>query len=314
MGTGLSAELPAKRKAPDARAIAEGALLGDLTVMLVLIALYVPYAGPALATISPIPFVLLIIRRGWRVSLEATIVACMLIGFLTGPFSAFAVVVLMVRAAALGLGLRRGWRVRNTILGGTMLMWVFVWLGVTGVALAFPSWRAATEQGLALTYHQLAGLTQLVLTLARQHALWLRLQPHSEDFLRLFLRYWLYVLPLLVWPVLLVLVTAEYVILELILPRFGITPPPFRLPWIHPPAPSGKERGSRPGSRLALLLKEQRAAVEQRRGARTSGRRETEHGAGAPPVDAAPAERRGAIEGRIGAGARPLPAEETVRD
>ena len=40
-------------------------------VLIVLISLYVPYAGPAMATISPVPFLLLLVRRGWRVAIES---------------------------------------------------------------------------------------------------------------------------------------------------------------------------------------------------------------------------------------------------
>src|SRR5947209_15233489 len=76
----------ARREAPNAHAIAEGALFADLTVLIVLVGLYVPYASAAMAAISPVPLLLLTIRRGWRVSTEATIVACLLVGFLAGPF------------------------------------------------------------------------------------------------------------------------------------------------------------------------------------------------------------------------------------
>ena len=128
-----------KGAAPDARAIAEGALLADLAVMTVLIAFYIPYAGAALATVSPIPLLLLILRRGWRVGVESAVVACLLVSFLTGPFSASTVVIFSLRAAALAIGLRRGWRVGRTIWVGTTFLWLVVCAGVTAAALAIPA-------------------------------------------------------------------------------------------------------------------------------------------------------------------------------
>lgn len=228
----LTVQQATRRSAPGARAIAEGALLADLTVMVVLIGLYLPYAGPAMAAISPLPLLLLVLRQGWRVAIQAFFATCLLVTFLTGPFTTFAVLTIALRAFALGIGLRKGWPAGKTIFAGALFLWAIVWAGVTGAALLFPSWRAATEQGIAFTYKQITGIAGIVLRLFGQKDLWHRLSPHLSDFLAWFLAHWLLLLPLAVWPLLVVAVGAEYIIVELLLPRFGFTPPPLHLPLL----------------------------------------------------------------------------------
>jgi uncharacterized protein YybS (DUF2232 family) len=235
------------RRTPDARGIAEGALIADLTVLVVLMGLYVPYASAVLAAFASIPLLLLIIRRGWRVSVEATVVACLLVGFLTGPLSAVAVLAVAARAAALGIGLRRFWPVPKTVLVGTTFLWGVLWSGVTMVALAFPAWRAGTEQGITLTYHELTALAGLAMKLVGFGRQWAHLLPQLNDGFAWLLGHWLMLLPAVIWPVLLIMVGAEYVIAEAVLPRFGIEPPPFYLPLVG-------AASDRMGSAFALTL------------------------------------------------------------
>jgi hypothetical protein len=261
----------ARRTAPGGRAIAEGALLADLTVLVVLAGLYVPYASAILAAVAPIPLLLLVLRQGWRVSIQAFITASLLITFLTGPFTSFAVFTIAVRAFAIGIGLRNGWPVRKTLLAGTAFMWIIVWVGVTLAALAFPSWRAATEEGIAFTFRQGTAVLGVSLRVIGQGALWHRLNPRLDEFLAWFLKYWLLMLPLLVWPILWVACTAEYMIVEMIVPHFGIHPAPLRLPLLGSRADHGVRRPSRVRRRLEVVLRsrlQQRQATELRRSAR----------------------------------------------
>jgi hypothetical protein len=205
----------------------------------------------------------------------------MLVTFLTGPFSALTIVIFSLRAAALAIGLRRGWRVGRTLLVGTTFIWLIACLGITLVALALPAWRSATEQGLALTLRQLAGLLHLLLGLLGQGQLWQQVQPRVDAFISWFVAHWLLMLPLIAWPLLYAAMVAEYVIAEAILPRFGFTPPPFRLAWRG----GGSKRG---GSHHGGLPAGVRLAPG-RRGHRAEGD-------GAAPIG------------------RPLPVEETVRE
>jgi hypothetical protein len=218
--------------ASQARAIAEGALFADLTVIIVLLGLYVPYAGPVLATISPLPLLLLLLRQGWRIGIQSAAVAVLLVGFLTGPLSALAVGVIAFRAASLGIGMRRGWRVPYTVLVGTTFFWIAFYSATIAVALAIPSWRAATEDGLKLTYNQGSAVLGGVFGLVGFGAAWHQtVHPQLQQWFNLFIHHWMLFLPLVAWPVLLIGVTAEYVIAEAILPPFGFKPRPLRLPF-----------------------------------------------------------------------------------
>lgn len=260
-------------------------------MLIVLISLYVPYAGPAMATISPVPFLLLLVRRGWRVAIESAAVASLLVAFLTGPFSAFAVGTLFLRGASLGIGLRRGWRVSRTIFTGAAFLWVFLCIGVIAWALLIPSWRTATEHGISLTLHQIANLGGALLGLAGLGAWWQQIHPRVNDGIAWFIRYWLYLLPVVAWPVLLVAETAEYIILEVIMPRFGVQPPPLRFPWAH-----GSARGER--QRPAGVRGRALAGLERRL-----------NRAGEASGDARPRGRALRLAQRVAVPARPLPQE-----
>lgn len=323
----MASATSARNRAPDARAIAEGALLGDLAVLIVLISLYVPYAGPAMATVSPVPFLLLLVRRGWRVAIESAVVAALLVAFLTGPFSALAVGTLFLRGVSLGIGLRRGWRVSRTILAGTAFLWIFIVIGVTAWAVAIPSWRSATEHGLSLTLHQGADLFGAIVSLIGFGGWWQGVAPRINDGIAWFLRHWLYVLPLVAAPVLLVAETAEYIILEVIMPRFGVQPPPLRLPGLRSKPRTAKARSSGARAPLVRKLEQRLAAAEQPADGRARGKalrlaarmaaparplpREVEAGHPSPARDA---EARWAVESRAVIGGVPLPAEKTVHD
>ncbi len=255
-----------RRGAPDAHAIAEGALFADLTILVVLLGLYVPYAGPAMAAISPVPLLLLALRRGWRVCTEATIVACLLVAFLAGPFSALPVLTIAFRSAALAIGLRKGWQAGRTVLAGTTFLWIVVWIGVTCAALAFPSWRSATEQGIADTFRAGASLVGFVFVFLHQGNVWHQsVAPAFGDFISWFLAHWLLLLPVVAWPVLLIAVGAEYIIAEVVLPRFGVTPPPLSLFGFQATVqPAAAASARQPGLRARVLARlEAELAVRQ---------------------------------------------------
>lgn len=279
-----------------------------------------------MATISPVPFLLLLVRRGWRVAIESAAVAALLVAFLTGPFSAFAVGTLFLRGVSLGIGLRRGWRVSGTILAGTAFLWVFLVVGVVTWSLAIPSWRSATEHGISLTLHQGAGLAGTIVSLAGFGAWWHGVAPRIDDAIAWFLRYWLYLLPLVAWPVLLVAETAEYVILEVIMPRFGVHPPPLRLPGRRSQTNATKDSPNGARARLVRRLERRLAAPDQHSSGPPRGKshrlatrvagpmrplpQEAEAAATAgPPRES---EARWAAEPRPAKGGKPFPAEKSA--
>ena len=256
-----------------ARAIAEGALFADLTVIIILLGLYVPYAGPVLATISPLPLLLLVLRQGWRIALQSSAVAVLLVGFLTGPLSAIAVGVIAVRAASLGIGMRRDWRPAGTVFVGTLFFWACFYSATLAVALVIPSWRTATEEGFKLTYNQgSAVLGGLLGILGFGHAWQQTLHPDLNRWFDYFIHHWMLLLPAVAFPVLLIGVTAEYVIAEAILPPFGFKPRPLRLPLT----------GAGGAASHARELRKQRGA--QQNDDRASARRERDAAGEAAPA------------------------------
>ncbi len=292
-----------------------------MTVMVVIIGLYIPYAGPAMAAISPIPLLLVVLRQGWRVAVQAFIATCLLVSFLTGPFTAFAVLTIALRSFALGIGLRRGWSAGKTVLAGTTFLWGVVWAAVTAAALVLPSWRAATEQGLSLTYRQLTGLLGVLLRLFGQNRLWHQLSPLLNDFLGWFLAHWLLLLPLFAWPILLIAVGAEYIIIEVVLPRFGVTPPPLRLPLFGNTAGRETAQAGILKKRIELTLQE-KIGHRPEQPLRRSSRRltpspvavRTGAGSEAPPADAAQHDAGHPAEGGRPAAGTLSPRKEVTLD
>jgi uncharacterized protein YybS (DUF2232 family) len=94
-----------KSKPPivDALALAEGGLLADVAVIVELVRIFLPYVGVALAPLVPVPFALLMLRRGFRATALSVMAASLLIGLMSG--------------------LHYGWRMALTGLVGLALGW-----------------------------------------------------------------------------------------------------------------------------------------------------------------------------------------------
>src|SRR5215472_7537155 len=92
----LHAVRPARLSAIE---IAEGALLSDIAVVFQLLSIYLPIGGGYPALMVPIPFAILVLRRGLYAGIMSFCVALFLIAVLTGPGSA----VLMGLEAGAGL-------------------------------------------------------------------------------------------------------------------------------------------------------------------------------------------------------------------
>jgi uncharacterized protein YybS (DUF2232 family) len=81
----LHAVRPARLSAIE---IAEGALLADIAVVFQLLSMYLPFGGGYPALMVPIPFAILVLRRGLYTGIMGFCVALFLIAVLTGPASA----------------------------------------------------------------------------------------------------------------------------------------------------------------------------------------------------------------------------------
>ncbi|MDI3269612.1 MAG: YybS family protein [Bacillota bacterium] len=104
-----------------ARRLVDGALMAALTVVLALVAFYVPVLGSILLFVLPAPAAALTVRWGLGIALASIVVAGVTLGLLLGPVQALGLVIVFAfMGLALGWGLRRGWSGGTTILLGAV--------------------------------------------------------------------------------------------------------------------------------------------------------------------------------------------------
>jgi hypothetical protein len=100
------------------QAIVEGALLGDIAIVFLLMRVYLPILilRTIIRWIAAVPFVLLTQRRGVRITILAAIASYILFSALVGPILALAAVDVAVAGILIGLGRNAGFGVGlNTI-------------------------------------------------------------------------------------------------------------------------------------------------------------------------------------------------------
>jgi hypothetical protein len=98
------------RRRTRTHAIVEGALLGDIAIVFLLMRVYLPLpvVRTLLHTIASVPFVLLLHRRGLRVSILAAIASYVLFSALVGPLLGLSAVDIAVAGILVGVGRRAG--------------------------------------------------------------------------------------------------------------------------------------------------------------------------------------------------------------
>ncbi|MGI8826412.1 MAG: hypothetical protein ACR2JC_12340 [Chloroflexota bacterium] len=104
-------------------ALVEGALLTDIAIVFLLMRAYLPvlFVRPVLLAIATVPIVMLVQRRGFKITILAGIAAYILFSALVGPILSFAVVNACIAGMLVGLGRRIGLHpVVNTIFTGVI--------------------------------------------------------------------------------------------------------------------------------------------------------------------------------------------------
>jgi uncharacterized protein YybS (DUF2232 family) len=114
-------------------ALAEGGLLLDVAVILDLVAIYLPVIGIVVMPAVPMPFALLMLRRGLRVTLLAAAVAAFLVTVIAGPHF--------------------GWRMGLQALVGAMIGWIMQrrrspWIALTLCSLFITAAGVVATLGL----------------------------------------------------------------------------------------------------------------------------------------------------------------------
>lgn len=199
-------------------AIAEVAVLVDVTLALCLIGWVVPY-GTALLAAAVVPMSTLCWRRGWRAAALAGTAGGGVAFVVMGFAPATNVVGCAVVGGLVGAGYRRGWgNARITVVGGLTIGPLYTSL-VVGVLLLFTSARKLAFEQLRVTWRGLANtLRQLHLDAAARH---------GDHVVAWVLDHWLVVIP----PVLLVATAVTVLLAALasrgVLDRLArIVPPP----------------------------------------------------------------------------------------
>ena len=126
--------------AVDALSLAEGGLLADVAVVLELARVFLPVVGVALAPLVPVPFALLMLRRGWRATLLAVMVATLLMGLITGLHYGWRMAASGLVGLLLGFAMRIRLRPVLVVVLGTVLtsLALYAFFFATLFALAIP--------------------------------------------------------------------------------------------------------------------------------------------------------------------------------
>lgn len=91
-------------------AIVEGALLGDIAIVFLLMRAYLPILvlRPLIAAVATVPFVMLTQRRGLKMAVLAVLASYILFSALVGPLLGFAALNIGLAGILIGLGRRAG--------------------------------------------------------------------------------------------------------------------------------------------------------------------------------------------------------------
>jgi hypothetical protein len=231
----------------DVLALAEGALLADVAVLVDLVRVYVPFIGVVLAPLLPTPFALLVLRRGVRPALLAVGVATALMSLMVGPHYGWRIGVSGLVGLALGYVMRARWRpaliVALGILGTTLASSAFFFVSLW--ALAVPVKDLIAElRNLFHTANDAAAFVAAHLGLAR---FWQQVAPPLLALEGWLVGYWplMVVVLLFCWAVAEVVV--HYAITNWFMRVFGYAVRPFPSPRV--------ERLARKAARFAGRLR-----------------------------------------------------------
>jgi hypothetical protein len=98
------------RRRDRTHAVVEGALLGDIAIVFLLMRAFLPLPGvrQLLRAVATVPFVMLVQRRGLRLTILAAIASYALLSALIGPLLALAAIDIAVAGTLVGVGRRLG--------------------------------------------------------------------------------------------------------------------------------------------------------------------------------------------------------------
>lgn len=111
------------KKALSARSLVEAAMMVAITVLLAFLNYMVPIIGLLGPLVLPLPFAILVLRRGMKLGIFAAVCSAILIALLLNPLASL---LLMVEYGLLGLFLglsfRKGYKPMTTLIVGTLIV------------------------------------------------------------------------------------------------------------------------------------------------------------------------------------------------
>lgn len=216
----------------DALGLAEGGLLADVGVILDLASIYLPLIGPVFSPAVPTPFVLLVLRRGPRVTLLAAVVAAFLVTVMAGPHYGWRMGLEAIVGLLIGWAMRRRIRPTIALALGTLLVALVTFCAALGVIflVGLPIADVVMElrNALVLMAATLATGAHLI---GADHQ-WLALRPTLATLGKVALRFWPVLLFLYGSVFALLTVTLYYTVANLTVRVLGYPVRPFPPLWV----------------------------------------------------------------------------------
>ncbi|HEY7350337.1 MAG TPA: DUF2232 domain-containing protein [Ktedonobacterales bacterium] len=216
----------------DALSLAEGGLLADVAVILELVRIFLPVAGIAFSLLVPMPFVLLMLRRGLKPTLLAVVVGAFLIGVITGPHYGWRMGVSGLVGLALGFAMEKRLRPVFVVIAGSLItsvafyafFWATIWLAAVPLS-------SLVAEGVN-TIHAANGAAEFITSHLGLGGLWQEFSPALFALEGWVIAYW----PLVVYGLILCAsigsVVVYYLIANGLMRLFGFEVRPFPSPRV----------------------------------------------------------------------------------
>jgi len=217
----------------DALSLAEGGLLADVALILELVRIFLPVAGVAFSLLVPMPFVLLMLRRGFKPTALAVVVGALLIGLITGPHYGWRMGTSGLVGLALGFAMRARLRPALIVILGSLLtslaLYAFFWASLWLTAVPLHDLVAGLENAIQAANSAAVFVTSRL----GLGGVWQHYSPALFAFEQWVIDYW----PLVLYGVILGgsigVVVVYYLIANSLMRLFGFEVRPFPSPRIE---------------------------------------------------------------------------------
>ncbi len=156
-----------------------------------LVRIFLPFAGVALAPLVPVPYALLMLRRGWRPTVLAVMVGALLVGLITGLHYGWRMAVSGLVGLALGFAMRMHLRPALVVLAGSVLTSIGTYAFFFAVFFVLGVPLADFVTGMQNGFHAINSAAEWLASQLDLTALWQQVVPSLLAFEAWMMRYWL---------------------------------------------------------------------------------------------------------------------------